>query len=177
MPTLPVIPNITIDAEIGGGSFGKVYRARHRTLDLDVAVKVITVGNLPDVAGVLKEARLMARLDHPNLLRIFDAGHADDSLYLVLELMDSTCAGYRSVPTDHALDLTLQLLAGLQSLHDARVLHRDIKPANCLVRARDRRVKLADLGLAVEESTRSGQQLGADGTIPFMAPELFEHPP
>jgi serine/threonine protein kinase len=119
----------------------------------------------------------MARLDHPNLLRIFDAGRsASGPLYLVLELMDGTCARYRRLEPTRALDLTVQLLAGLQALHDARVLHRDIKPANCLVRDRDQRVKLADLGIAIERATKTYQVADASGTLPFMAPELFDVP-
>jgi serine/threonine protein kinase len=173
------IPNIDLGQEIGKGGFGKVYRARHRTFDVDVAVKLIPPSDVgPAVEDALKEARLMARLDHPNLLRIFDAGRADNGiLYLVLELMDTNCKGLHRVPPGHALDLATQLLAGVQALHDARVLHRDIKPANCLVRARDQRVKLADLGIALEHSTRSYQVADASGTLPFMAPEVFDTPP
>ena len=163
------IPNVVLGDRIGDGAFGHVYRGRHRTLDVDVAVKLVSVDVLPDIDGVLKEARLMARLDHPNLLRVFDAGRTNGNIYLVLELMDTTCGEFRQVPPDRAVDLTLQLLAGLQALHDARVLHRDIKPANCLVRARDGRVKLADLGIASDESTRSSHAHDLAGTLPFMA--------
>src|SRR5207248_2818767 len=126
-----------------------------------------------DVGKVLREARLMARLDHPNLLRVLDAGQTGDSVYLVLELMDGgSCKGLRSLPPADALAVTRQLLSGLQALHDARVLHRDIKPANCLRRARDGRVKLADLGIAAEWTTAADYD--RSGTLPYMAPELFE---
>ena len=170
------IPNISLGETLGKGAFGKVYRARHRVFDIDVAVKLIqsnAVGSSLDAA--LKEARLMARLDHPNLLRIFDAGHAADGvLYLVVELMDGTCGAMRRVDAVSALDLTRQLLAGIQALHEARVVHRDIKPANCLVRDRDRRIKLADLGIAIEQVTRAREtEDDWAGTLPFMAPELF----
>jgi serine/threonine protein kinase len=173
-----IIPNIDLGPLIGEGGFGKVFRARHRTFDVDVAVKLMPSSNVSTAAqDALREARLMARLDHPNLLRIFDAGHAGDGmLYLVLELMDGNCKGVHRVDSARAMDLATQLLAGVQALHDARVLHRDIKPANCLVRARDQRVKLADLGIALEHSTRSYQLADASGTLPFMAPELFDVP-
>jgi serine/threonine protein kinase len=175
--TAPSIPNIDIGDPIGSGSFGNVFRGRHRTLNVDVAVKLIGSGVVPDLDAVLQEARLMARLDHPNLLRIFDAGGTDAGLYFVLELMDGTCVDMRAIDAQRATDLLLQLLAGLQALHDARILHRDIKPANCLVRARDGRVKLADLGLSVEQTTATRHRFELAGTLPFMAPELFDNPP
>lgn len=172
------LPAVTLGDELGRGSFGGVYRGHHRWLDVDVAVKVITgIADPSALELALREARLMARLDHPNLLRIYDAGHFDAGIYLILELMDGTCAPLRRLPAERALSVTRQLLQGLQALHDARVLHRDIKPANCLVRARDGRVKLADLGIAIEQSTRAKGQPETAGTLPFMAPELFEDPP
>jgi len=171
------VPNVDLGDPIGNGSFGRVFRGRHRTLEVDVAVKFVGPDAVGNVDGALHEARLMARLDHPNLVRIFDAGRSNGSLYLVLELMDGTCSTSRPLPADRAVDVTRQLLAGLQSLHDARILHRDIKPANCLVRTRDGRVKLADLGIAVEDSTRGTRPHDLAGTLPYMAPELFEAPP
>lgn len=172
------IAGLELAEPLGRGAFGAVFRARHPALDIDVAVKLIDIHALAggDVGKVLREARLMARLDHPNLLRVLDAGQTDDAVYLVLELMDGgSCKGLRLLPPADALDVTRQLLSGLQALHDARVLHRDIKPANCLRRARDGRVKLADLGIAAEWVTTADYD--CSGTLPFMAPELFEHPP
>src|SRR5687768_12130953 len=95
------LPGLTVGERLGRGAFGAVYRARHHALDVDVAVKVVDRAAL-DAGGLdraLREARLMARLDHPNLLRIFDAGLAEGAVYLVLELMDGgSCKGMRSLP-------------------------------------------------------------------------------
>lgn len=168
-------PGVSLGAPLGRGGFGAVYAGRHLALDIDVAVKLIDPRGSD--AGVheraLREARLMARLDHPNLLRIHDAGRSGDFIYLVLELMDGgSLEGLRLAPPPRLLELSRQLLSGLQALHEARILHRDIKPANCLARLRDGRVKLADLGLAVDPSSSHDSRLA--GTLPFMAPELFE---
>jgi serine/threonine protein kinase len=173
------LPGLTVGELLGRGGFGAVYRARHHALDVEVAVKLIETSAL-DAEGferTLREARLMARLDHPNLLRIFHAGQTSGAVYLVLELMDGgSCKGMRNLSPDRAVAITKQLLSGLQALHDARILHRDVKPANCLHRSHDARVKLADLGIAAEWMSMSAKYDWA-GTIPFMAPELFEHPP
>jgi serine/threonine protein kinase len=175
----PGIPNISLGAYLGGGGFGKVYRGRHETLHVDVAVKLVDPKELRGhIDDGLEEARLMARLDHPNLLRIFDAGRSAQGMpYLVLELMDGTCKELKRLPAERAVHLLRQLLAGLQALHDARILHRDIKPANCLVRHRDDRVKLADLGIAMEQRSKTQPFIDRAGTLPFMAPELFEPVP
>jgi serine/threonine protein kinase len=175
--TAPAIPNIRLGQPIGRGGFGAVYRGRHVTLDVDVAVKIVNAPDGTDIDRSLHEARLMARLDHPNLLRIYDAGLAQRTLYLVLELMDGSCSSMRRLPPDRAVSVARQLLSGLQALHDARVLHRDVKPANCLIRSRDERVKLADLGISVEQASRSERVYDTAGTLPFMAPELFDNPP
>jgi serine/threonine protein kinase len=180
-PTLRLsIPGVELGDLIGQGGFGTVYRARHLTLDVDVAVKIMG-GGVDDgltLDSALREARLMARLDHPNLLRIYDAGRSGDLIYLILELMDGgSCASFRHTSADRITELMRQLLSGLQALHDAQIIHRDIKPANFLLRNRDGRVKLADLGIAIEQATRSMSSYDLAGTIGFMAPELFESPP
>ena len=79
-----------IGEQLGRGGFGAVYRGRHLGLDVDVAVKVLDAdaGDPTGVERALSEARLMARLDHPNVLRIHDAGCAGSAIYLVLEIMD-----------------------------------------------------------------------------------------
>jgi serine/threonine protein kinase len=175
LPAQPaIIPSVDLGVLLGRGAFGAVYRGRHRTLDVDVAVKLVRAGGV-SLEHALKEARLIARLDHPNLVRIHDAGRASGGIYLVLELMDGGSLGAaHSLPPSRLHEISVQLLAGLQALHDARVIHRDLKPANCLVRKRDGRVKLADLGIAAE---RTESLLEFAGTLPFMAPELFEDPP
>jgi len=180
-PTLKLnIPGVELGDMIGEGGFATVYSGRHLTLDVDVAVKVMGCGidDRITLDNALNEARMMARLDHPNLLRVYDAGRTGEIIYLILELMDGgSCADFRNILPDRFVELMRQLLSGLQALHDAKIIHRDIKPANCLLRKKDGRVKLADLGISVEQATRSMSNYDLAGTIGFMAPELFDSPP
>ncbi len=175
--TVTSVAGFVLGELLGRGGFGAVYRSRHPALDVDVAVKLIDVHALAtDPARVLAEARLMARLDHPNLLRVLDAGTSDAWVYLVLELMDGgSCKSLRAQSPAALLDAARQLLSGVQALHDARVLHRDIKPANLLRRAGDGRLKLADLGIAAE--WRTAADYDRAGTLAYMAPELFDGKP
>src|SRR5262245_22680021 len=173
------IPGVEVGDVLGAGTFGTVYHGRHRFLDIDVAVKLVDPSpfGARSTGLLLQEAQLMARLDHPNLLRVFDAGVLEHHIYLVCEFMDGgSCADLHDLTLDRATDTSLQLLSGLQALHGARILHRDIKPQNCLTRT-DQRIKLADLGLAIDVATGGESATDTAGTIPFMAPELFDRPP
>jgi serine/threonine protein kinase len=175
-PTRPVLPGVDVGLPLGRGGFASVYRGRHRALDTDVAVKIVnTEGeDARAIEKALDEARLLARLDHPNLLRIYDAGRLGTSIYLVLELMDGgSLLGIRRASAEMLTDLAQQLLSGLQAMHEARVLHRDVKPANCLVRQRDRRVKLADLGIAIEQAATVQTSQNVAGTLRSWLPSCL----
>jgi len=175
----PFIEGIEMKGVLGRGASSTVFAAWHESLSIPVAVKLLsgTEVHEGELERALNEARLMARLDHPNLLRVFGAGHSGELPYIIFEYMDGgTLDQPSALGADETADVARQLLSGVQALHDARILHRDIKPANCLRRKQDGRLKLADLGLAVEQAALEGAR-GFAGTVPFMAPELLRSNP
>jgi hypothetical protein len=144
-----------------------VYRARHRALDKDVALKVLhpEVSASPDyVARFVREARAAARIDHPNVVRIQDAGESRGRHYIAMELVEGVNlerAVRRDGPLSElaALEVALGVGRALEAAHELKLVHRDVKPAN-IVRTPDGRVKLLDLGLA-----RAQHRRGDDGYI------------
>ena len=173
-----------IQGEIGHGAMGAVYRAHDPQLGREVAVKMISsamAGGLEErdevAARFQREARVAARLHHPNVVAVYDAGREGDSLYLVMELVDGETLAERLARGEFpssalALEIAAQAADALAEAHAAGVVHRDIKPANLLLR-RDGRVKVSDFGVAkaigdTTELTRTGMMVGSPA---YMAPE------
>ena len=171
---------------IGRGGMGSVFRARQKNLDRPVAVKILDAKLSEDEAFAerfAREARTMACLDHPNIVRIHDFGQREGMFYLVMELVDGVslrqsirAGGFEPA---EALELVPNICAALQYAHGHGIVHRDIKPENILI-ARDGTLKIADFGLAKMAGaeaewnlTRTEQILG---TPHYMAPEQFEEP-
>ncbi len=190
-PTLDEVraafPDLEVEREIGRGGMAIVCKARQLHLDRPVALKVLAPW-LAAEAGFAerfsREARVLARLNHPNIVTIHDFGQAAGYFYLLMEYMDGVnlrqaMQAGRFEPA-HALALVPKICDALQYAHGEGILHRDIKPDNILLDARGR-VKIADFGIAKlagekEPSvtlTRSGMRLG---TPAYMAPEQVETP-
>ena len=180
------LPDLDDFELIGPGGMGTVYRARHRPLDRPVAVKVLHA-HLQDDASFAerftREARTMARLDHPHIVRVYDFGHREGLYYLVMELVDG--ASLRQALADggftpaEALAVVPRICEALQYAHDHGVVHRDIKPENILL-DRSGSPKIVDFGLALltrpAAGTRLTQQARVLGTPHYMAPEQIERP-
>jgi serine/threonine-protein kinase len=167
-----------IQQPLGRGGMGTVHLARDTVLGRQVAVKVLADHLAADEAfrqRFLQEARLTARLCHPNIVQVFDAGD-DGCPFLVMEYVEGeTIAGRltRGAPFsgDEALTLAVHLAGGLAHAHARGIVHRDVKPHNILLR-QDGVAKLTDFGIAraLEESGLT--EVGATvGTARFMAPE------
>jgi serine/threonine protein kinase len=168
-----------IASRIDAGGMSAVYRVWDRKLKVTRAMKVL----LPEYARNQKirgrfetEARTMARLEHPNLVRIYDVGIEAELPYLVMELVTGGSLQrwidtYGAMPPRLAVEAALQLVTGLVVVHQAGVVHRDIKPHNVLV-AEPGVCKLTDFGIAQlgdgGGSTKTGTTLGTQG---YMAPE------
>jgi serine/threonine-protein kinase len=160
-----------IERQLGRGGMATVYLAHDEELGRRVAVKVLAQHLVDDEefrARFQREARLAARLSHPNVVRIFDAGDR----FMVMEYVPGTSlADAGPLPVARAVELGVQACAGLQHAHDAGLVHRDIKPANLLLRD-DGVLKIADFGIArAAESTRHTQAGTLLGTAAYLAPE------
>jgi serine/threonine protein kinase len=164
-----------LERQLGHGGMASVYAARDTGLDRTVAVKVLA----DNLAGdddlrkrFLREARLAARLSHPNVVNVFDAGEDDGRPYIVMELVEGeTLAERGRVSPAEARRLALQAARGLAHAHEAGLVHRDIKPGNLLLR-RDGTLKIADFGIAWAAETTALTQAGTVlGTAAYLAPE------
>lgn len=169
--------------ELGRGGMGIVYRCTDRKMLKDVAVKVIAWSmSDDDVIRFHKEAKTLARLQHPNILGVQHFGHSeDDSLFLVMDLLTGRSLAElleadKLPPFEDALDIFMQICDGLGHAHGKGILHRDIKPSNVFVAryaAGDLQVVITDFGLAklLNEDQRLTKTGISVGTPPYMSPE------
>jgi tetratricopeptide (TPR) repeat protein/predicted Ser/Thr protein kinase len=159
---------------LGAGGMGVVYAAYDPDLDRGVALKLVQVP-AGDRDAALAEAKALARLSHPNVVPIYDAGISDGHVYLVMELVrGKTLRGWaRGRPRHEVLDAYQQAGAALVAAHRAGLVHRDFKPENAIVGG-DGRVRVVDFGLAceVEDPAAVGAREGRlAGTPRYMPPE------
>lgn len=168
---------------VGAGGVARVHRAIDHHLERNVAIKVLDdqQARSADPSGrdrFLREARSAARLQHPHLVTVYDAGEDAGELFLVMELVDgqslAAIIGQRApLPVDEAVAIAVQILDGLSAVHADGVIHRDVKPSNVLVDGAGR-VLLTDFGIAkrlddIEENlTTAGMVVG---TPTYLAPE------
>src|SRR3954470_12767194 len=168
-----------IEALAGRGGMGVVFRARHLHLGRVVALKVLTAdlaGNRSFRQRFVQEAQTAARLDHPNIVPVFDAGEAAGLLYIAMKYIDGVDLGHvldaegRLTP-QRTLDLLMGIADALDVAHAAGMVHRDVKPGNVLVD--DRRSWLTDFGLTKHVASRTAlTAIGLTvGTAAYLAPE------
>lgn len=177
-----VVGRYVILDRIGSGSMGRVYKAHHQMMDRVVALKIIApeiAANERVVARFQREMKLVGRLDHPNVVRAFDADRANRVLYIVMEYVQGESLGDRlkrgPVPAPEIIDYASQAALGLAHAHAQGMVHRDIKPSNILV-DQDKKVKILDLGLGVLMEADDGATFAtadgiAVGTVDYMSPE------
>ncbi|HEX5442202.1 MAG TPA: serine/threonine-protein kinase, partial [Pirellulales bacterium] len=173
-----LMPGYEILAELGRGGMGVVYQARHKSLARLVALKMILSGahaSAGDLARFKSEAEAVARLQHENIVQIYEVGEHEGKPFFALEFcpggsLDRKLAGTPLRPRD-AAQLTESLARAVQAAHAAKVVHRDLKPANVLLAA-DGRPKITDFGLAKKLDDAGVTATGmVMGTPSYMAPE------
>jgi serine/threonine protein kinase len=190
-----MIGNYRIEAELGRGGMGTVYRAHDTRLDREVALKLLpedSLGKEDALSRFRKEARAASGLNHPHICTIYDAGEENGVPYLAMELLDGQTLAHaiasRPLPIEKVLYLGTQICDALEYAHERGIIHRDLKPSNIFVTSRGD-AKLLDFGLAkkIHSETVSGTQttMAADitqpgrllGTVAYMSPEQAEGKP
>ena len=183
-PTLeelePLFPAYELEAFIAQGGMGAVYKARQKSLDRSVAIKILPreFGDDPQFRSSFEaEAKAMARLNHPNLISVYDFGDIDGMLYIVMEFVHGKALYYsahnRAIDPAVALEMVSTISRGLAHAHQGGIIHRDIKPANILLDA-DAKPKIGDFGLAHPVGRGEGEGL-VFGTPGYTAPEIFQN--
>jgi TolB-like protein len=183
------IAHYRILSALGAGGMGEVYLAEDLKLGRRVALK------LPKQAGahheqLLREARMAARLDHPNICQVYEAGEHEGQPYIAMQYVEGETLADRlrrgRLTENEAVDIARQAATGLAEAHRLGVLHRDIKPANIMLGVRGH-VKVMDFGLAVRETGRASDESSTKtldtatgaitGTLRYMSPEQLRGEP
>jgi serine/threonine-protein kinase len=168
-----------LTAILGSGGMSVVYRGRHRVTHQEVAIKILP----PELAvhdelkaRFVEEARVLAKLEHPNIVHLNNFTEAGGRLCLVMQFVEGVTfehkiQEHKQVPVEEAVKITIEVCKALEYAHAQSVIHRDIKPSNVLVRA-DGAVKVTDFGIAKmlgqTRLTSTGQTMG---TVRYMSPE------
>ncbi len=173
-----LLPAYEVRDFIAQGGMGVVYLAHQRTLDRPTAIKI-----LPPELGADEvfrrsfetEARAMARLNHPNLIAVYDFGEVDGLLYIAMEYVPGKSLHHSAhglaVAPDQSAEMIASICRGLAHAHENGIVHRDVKPANVLLTPR-REPKLGDFGLAVpHDAEHAGLVMG---TPDYLAPEVLQ---
>lgn len=176
------INNYRIEKLLGEGGMGNVYFARHESMDRLVAIKAILpelIANEDVKKRFLIEASTMSKLQHENIVTLYDYVSNEDGLFLIMEFVDGIQLDVymknlgKPIEEELAIEFTKQIVSACNHAHERDVVHRDIKPPNVMITA-DGNVKILDFGIAkimndeVNNLTKTGTQLG---TVYYMAPE------
>ena len=179
-------PNLEIQEVIGRGASGTVFKAYDCVSKESYALKILSASLVQDAEFTerfIREGKTLASLQHPNVVKVYEAAERNGFFYILMELVDGpnlrALIRERSLSLLNAQTLVPQICAGIQHAHDNGVVHRDVKPENILV-SEEGTVKIADFGLAkllfskeLVSLTRTGQVMG---TPHYMAPEQLENP-
>ena len=195
MPLAPgtTLGPYTIEAPLGAGGMGEVYRARDTRLDRTVAIKVLPehVAADPDLKQRFeREAKTISSLNHPHICTLHDIGNQDGIDFLVMEYLDGETLAQRlekgALPLDQALQVAIEIADALDKAHRQGIVHRDLKPGNIMLTKAG--AKLLDFGLAKLKPAEQGGGLSALptqpadltqegailGTFQYMAPEQLD---
>jgi len=187
-PVPLILGNYVLQDQIGTGGMGIVYKAQHRRMKRDVAIKVLS-SNAMKAANVVKrflrEAEAAAKLNHPNIVAAYDADEINGIPFLAMEFVDGSDLAVHikdkgPMEFEKALDCILQAARGLEHAHSQGIVHRDIKPANLLLDVHGT-IKILDMGLArfheggssipMAEAGALTQAGSIVGTVDYMSPE------
>ena len=173
-----VLVGLRVIALAGRGATGEVYRAHDDRLDRDVALKVLSRAYAAEPLfrdRLVRESRLAASLDHPNVVPVYDAGEADGHVYITMRFVDGTDLGaeLRQGPmgVQRVIDVAAQVATALDAAHEQGLVHRDVKPSNVLVDHRGH-CYLTDFGLSRTASdTGRAADTALVGTVDYVSPE------
>ena len=169
-----------IEKEIGSGGMGVVFQARHLSLNRTVALKMIAPSRFQGQTRVdrfIREAELIASLDHPNVVPVYDFGQLDSQFYFTMKLIEGT--DLNQIKTDYlkkpqqAAELIRKIAIAVHYAHQRGIIHRDLKPENILI-DREGQPLVSDFGLAKREGDNSLSFAGLAGTPNFMSPEQVQ---
>lgn len=166
-----------IESELGKGGMGIVYKAHDTLLDRVVAIKFLNATGIGTAgkARLLQEARAVARLNHPNIVSVYDAGESDGNPFIVMELVDGkTLRHHEILNLLEAIKTTQDICKALDHAHTRGIIHRDLKLENIIV-TESQTIKLMDFGLArTSDQARVTEEGTVFGTFAYLAPELIQ---
>ncbi len=170
---------------VGAGAMGTVFKARQKRLDRIVALKVLRPSlarNKRYVDRLRREAHIVARFNHPNIVTGYDLGEEDGYHFFVMEFVEGKAlkdllSEWGLFPEDQVLDVARQVTSALEHAYDKGIIHRDIKPGNILIEDETGVVKVTDLGLAKAAGDLTLTREGATvGTPQYISPEQARNP-